>query len=96
MCGRINDQISTLQLRALGRRRFVAAEERANTRYYFTCAEWFCDVIIRADFQTHDTIRFFIPSGKNKDRRTRKPVDATQLTANFQTIESRKHQVQDD
>src|SRR5262249_39802772 len=75
---------------------FVTTQKRTDARDDFARAEWLRNVIICTKFQSNDSISFFASSRQNQNRCAQKSIVASQLAANLESVESRKHQIQDD
>ena len=90
---RIDQQLSTLEGRAVGRR-LAPAQQGAHARNQFAHAEWLRYVIVSAEFEADDAVCFFGAGGQHHDGYFRKPIVAAHLTANFKPAQARQHEVQ--
>src|SRR5262245_51523442 len=87
----IDDDIAAVDSQSGRRHWFVATQKGTNASNNSTSTAWFRDIVSGAKFQSYDTIGFFASSGQNKNRRPDKSFVTPQLTANLESIQSRKH-----
>src|SRR5579871_2686496 len=71
-----------------------STEHGADTGDQFTRAEWFRDVIVAAQFEALDAVRFRSLRSQKNDRSPRECRSLPNMPAQFESVSPRKHHVQ--
>src|SRR5262249_12300536 len=73
-----------------------ATENRFHTQDKLAWAEGLHHIIVRADFESYNAIDLFGASRKHNDRNASGAITLAKVSADFQTVNVRQHDVKDD
>ena len=79
-----------------GRSTLRAAEEGAHARDELVGAERLGEVIVGAELESHDSIRFFRAGRQHDDRQRGGRVVSTNRATDFEAVHLREHEIEDE